>query len=627
MPNLNETLKIRTEVDNSLADQGLNQLQKKVQNTTGRLTKDFSDAGKKAGDQMGREIETRMNKSMRLVGQTFSRYFGEWGRMFGEVFQIGKDVSEILPRRRGQSGGHGGGSMAGVIAADVGSDVGQTVQTAVAANTISKTIDDKRIFLSGPQAAKQRHNPKFNGTKQNGNGVGAGINGAAAGAGVGMLGGFGSMAIGLGFGALIGGLGYLIAKHFEYRKEVTQLAKAFNLTNGEAEKFVDIGRKIGNEQGVTQYLSTLNKLLEDAKQGSKAATEALRELGVASAFVSEGKANESILGKIKSADTQVEKDKIALRAGMTLETADEFTGNTARGMFVNPASGMSSMVNRKFTEKEIADRKIAAEKLMLADKNRLEGAKALDAAGQQILDLYKAQIDDADEIVETVKYELESLKRQEEVTNDLVELGKLRVEIAKKQVELDNAKLKSDQQFFEMMDQENAKHDAGEAKKAEDQAFFKEMDEVNDAENAKGQYLIDREGMNATAYEAGTYNTATKPFTGTDENMVAKSLMGKHKNAVGDPTKFNIAGKRQSKLDNYMKRQGFMDMPFNNDGNSVRYIPLGNGKFLPVSQAMRSHTDNIRGTKNLNESGINPTSLLEIMNRNGGALPTKVIIQ
>lgn len=666
MPNLNEEVRIRTTVDNTQADKGLSDLPIKVRKASQNVEKEFTNAGRRAGDAFARETESRINKSMRFIGQNFSRYFGELGRTFGEIFQIGKDVNEILPKR----GGRGGGG--GVVVADIASDAGQMAQQAAGNKNIQSTLSKAKGFTTGGS---------FGGAVITGAG-----SGAAAGGLAGSLPGLG---IGLGVGALVAGLGYFINKQMEARQQVNEFAKSLNISTNLSKQFLDSVKESGNIDGLNTSLSSFVDLLEKARSGSEEAAKALAKIGVTNVFDSNSAIMKATVDNIAGITNKSERDIAATRANIPLETIDAaiarknnvdmFGGLTSLDT-ANPSGDIelpSSLKPQSLDERRLAARKSILEKdsLTKVDPEKTKEAEAVTRAIQQ-------QVEAAKELAEVGKQEVEQSQdkiRDLERSISLAEIelghanGVLEAEMRKAEIAKLNVALKKEQNELEKQQLElTNKRTNLENTIVENRMKLAKDGKLSMSDLAGTNSPAGREAKDIGGLEENYKNALASGNTAAAEQIksqIDKRKLGLVQSGILSPDALQY---EEHDANGFLTQRGFnkADVLAGMASNQVQQTPtagmraidvlslqesrgnaLANGTYnngspaalmLRAQQArgeqlargnvagVANQSDFIRGVRTSaykDEIKGNAASILEVMNRNGGALPVRALIQ
>lgn len=656
MPNLNEEVRIRTTVDNTQADKGLSDLPIKVRKAGQNVEKEFTNAGRKTGDAFGRELDSRMNKSMRLVGQTFSRYFGEWGRMFGEIFQVGRDITEILPRRKG--GSHGGG---GVVVADIASDVGQMAQQAAGTQKLSNQISNNG-YKPTPNGFQQVPLKGFNGSF--GQTVAAGAaSGAAAGGIAGALPGLG---IGLGVGALVAGLGYFINKQMEARQQVNEFAKSLSISTELSKQFLDSVKESGNMDGLNASLSSFVDLLEKARSGSEEAAKALAKIGVTNVFDSNSAIMKATVDNIAGIENQSERDVAAMRANIPLETIDAARADKNNSlMFGKLASLETANVSGdielpNLMPKALEERRLAALKtiteadsLVKVDPEKTKETEAVTKAFQQQLEASKelaeveeerkmelegkGEVEKTEERIRLIKEAINLTEIELGHADGIVETEAKKAELAKLNLSLKKEQVNLQKQDLELANKQNALQNSiveNRLKLAKDgKLSMSDLSKTNSPAGREAKAIGSLEDKYTNAIANGNTSAAEQIKKRIDDRKLKLVQAG-----ILSPDELQYEERDAQGL---LTQRGF------NKADVLAGI-LTNGKKMTAAELLRTQqarggqlalgnvagvanqADFIRGVRTSeykDEIKGNAASLLEVMNRNGGALPVRALIQ
>jgi hypothetical protein len=665
MPNLNEEVRIRTTVDNTQADKGLSDLPIKVRKAGQNVEKEFTNAGRKAGDAFARETESRMNKSMRLVGQTFSKYFGEWGRMFGEIFQVGKDISEILPKRGGR-GGHGGG---GVVVADIASDVGQMAQQAAGNQKLASQISNggnipkppNGFDTNGPRSELRKYG--FVNTVANG-----AATGAAAGGIAGALPGLG---IGLGVGALIAGLGYFITKQMEARQQVNEFAKSLNISTDLSKQFLNSVKESGNIDGLNASLSSFVDLLEKARAGSEEAAKALAKIGVTNVFQTNSEILKATVDSIAAISNKLERDVAAMRANIPLETIDAVIGEKQNDLMFGKLANLETanvsgdielpnLMPKALEERRLAARKTIteADSLIKVDPEKTKEAEAITKAIQQQVEAAKELVDLEEQLkdlqnphrengkteIEQAKDKIKETERQISLANleldlvdNLVDKEKTKTDLAKLQVDLAKQKVDLKKQELEKADKQATLENSiveNRMKLAKDgKLSMSALAGTNTAAGREAKAIGELESNYTNALASGNSSAAEQIKKRIDQRKLGLVQAG-----ILSPDELQY---EERDANGFISQYGFNKADvlagMANNGRRMTAAELLRTQQARGEQLARGNVagvanqaDFIRGVRTSEykeEIRGNAASLLEVMNRNGGALPVRALIQ
>lgn len=423
---------------------GANKVINDLKNKTIPSLKDpIKKVGRETGDAFGREFNQQTNKWARLLGQTFGRYFGEWGRQVQEIFYMAKDIREILPSGRKEMGGgkRGGGvsvsDVGTIAAADVTGDVyrQRTLQ-----NTVKSTLDERFGYntfgingLPDPNTRTVDRAGAAARRMQLASGVGTAAGGVGAvGAGAAGTGLLASTGIGLGIAVVVVGLGTLVSKLVEWKDNIKDVSKQLNVSSGFAKKFVGYWDGI-NEDGL-QFVKTLSDLLKKAKEGDISARDQLRSQGI-NARGGVEQAYDAFVKNINNEKSGTELDRKARRFGMNISELDKLRGDTTD------------------TTETQNKRQSLADDLNLQDDSKQATKDKLEA-------MWKSTLKD-EELAKVTAAELKELQNKLAVEKQKTIQDKLILQIGEKTIQLDKLqnsikekKLKADEEKKAAADQD-----------------------------------------------------------------------------------------------------------------------------------------------------------------------------
>lgn len=305
MSDYKEDIVIAASIDTKGMKSGANDIKATLDGLRTDLSQRGSRAGEEMGDKLGEGMQRTSGKWMRLLGGIFGKFFGEIGMQAREAFQIARELQEIQQSTR-KTTSKEASSLAehAIVAAGAGAGTTTGIKHAPMKAVTSTATGYSIGSLS--QAYKTVET-------QSTNTVGS------------MIGNWKSLLGTLGLvGAALVVVGFVLNRIERY-KAIKDLGQQFQLTREYATGLYDVMQKFGKAETLSAALSNINKLLEDARKGSKAAREELEKLGITNIWKQGKNITSEWIKNTNAIKDTVERDREILKAGMDLEQFDVFS--------------------------------------------------------------------------------------------------------------------------------------------------------------------------------------------------------------------------------------------------------------------------------------------------------------
>ena len=651
MPNLNENVNYRVSSDTSDFQSKMEALPQQAKRAGDKVSAEMSRAGAKAGDAFGKNFDSKINKSMQLLGSTLRRYFGEFGGILGDAFQTAKEVREILNNPSGKRG-----SGAGVAVADIASDIGQTAATSRTVNNgnqkIAKLIDNGIIDANNinPNTGRPFFKAPVNGAV-NAAGAVAGAGGMAAGAvGTGLA---ATLGIAAGIGAAVAGIGMLIVKAVDARVEISSLAKQLNVSTDTAKEFISIGNSSGNLDGFKNSLVSLVDLLEKARNGSDEAAKALARLGVTNAFEGNKNVLTGVLDNLIKIEDQAKRDIAATRAGVPLANVDAYAAKKNNSDLFGKLSSLDTMTPEGDIEvsgptKTVEERRLEAKK-QIVELDKMSGVdpketreaesttKAIEErvkAEEELSDVRKKDYEVINSNIEQAQKKIKLVEIELENAQGIAEAEQKRAEIAQLNLNLGKLRVQQEEKLYEI---------ANKRATIQNDLIDSRLKTASDgklslSELAKTNTRAGREASGIASLEENYNNAVASGNTGLAKRIrdrINSKKLGLVNSGILAPTELQF-----EQYDQYGNKtaSGFnqMDVLAGLNGNQ----PTSAAEILKAQQArgselaagnrtagMAEYIRGMRGNEARDQVRSQAASLLELIQTNGGALPVRAIIQ